>query len=229
VSGLGEFLDHWWNLPFLVELGLVAVFFVLQIVGIVGHAADLDVDHDMDADVDHDVEVEADAGLGWHDALAFFGVGRVPFMVVWVTLFLFGGLTGIFVNGYLYADAAGRYPPWGFAVSLASSLAAGLVAVRLFSRVAARLVDTGTKGASAKHELTGKIGVVASPKADAKFAEIRVHDDRGNEILVHGRLADGARELAHGTEVILLDYDSKRELFLLGDGDELMTHRKENG
>ena len=30
--GFAAFLDHWWNLPYLVMLGLVAVFFVMQAV-----------------------------------------------------------------------------------------------------------------------------------------------------------------------------------------------------
>ena len=28
--GFAEFVNHWWNLPFLVMLGLVVVFFALQ-------------------------------------------------------------------------------------------------------------------------------------------------------------------------------------------------------
>src|SRR5215510_10632023 len=93
------FLNHWWNLPYMVMLGLVAVFFVLQMVGMFGgggdHDADVDgdidadVDHDVDVDADHDVDVNHDAdvdhdaeadhdadghGLGWQAALSFFGV-----------------------------------------------------------------------------------------------------------------------------------------------------------
>ncbi len=53
------FLNHWWNLPFLVMLGLCGVFFVLQAIGLLGG----DADHDVDADIDHDVDagVAADA------------------------------------------------------------------------------------------------------------------------------------------------------------------------
>src|SRR3982751_6811181 len=72
-----QFLNQWWNLPYLVMLGLVAVFFVLQDAGLVAHVAqgehDFDADgapqldhggaHDVDTEVDHDI----DHDLG-HDA-----------------------------------------------------------------------------------------------------------------------------------------------------------------
>jgi len=51
-------------------------------------AADHDVDADQEAGGDHEL---GGAGFGWHDALSFFGVGRVPLMVVWVTFFIFAG------------------------------------------------------------------------------------------------------------------------------------------
>jgi hypothetical protein len=220
--GFGEFLNHWWNLPFLVMLGLVVVFALLQAIGLAGHDADADVDHDVDVDADADADTDADAdadadahadGMGWHDVLSFFGIGRVPFMVVWVALFLFGGIAGIVLNSALYTRTEGVYPAWGFPVSLAGSLAIGLACVRIFSRVAARFVDTGGRGASTKHELAGKTGTVASALLDAKFGEIRVRDDRGNELLVHAKLGVGDAPLGRGAEVILVDYDPGTELF----------------
>jgi hypothetical protein len=162
--GLFDFLNHWWNLPYLVMLGLVAVFFVLQMLGMLGggghHDADVSTDTDVDADVDHDVDVDADHDIDadhdvdadhdadtpdvtWQVVLSFFGLGRVPIMVVWVTLFIFTGFTGIFVNSSLYVNHDGTYPGWGLAASLGIALAVGLVAVRLFSRIAARFVDIG--------------------------------------------------------------------------------------
>jgi hypothetical protein len=212
------FLNHWWNLPFLVMLGLVAVFFAMQLFGIAGHEGDhdLDVDHDLDADVDHDLDADHDAeadGLGWHEVLGFFGVGRVPFMVIWVSLFIFTGFSGILVYRVMFVRSDGNYPAWGLALAILISLAIGLAGVRLFSRLAARLVDTGGKGATAKHELAGKLGEVGSARLDDRFGELRVRDGRGNEILVHGRLQPGELPLARGDKVVLVDYDAEKELF----------------
>ncbi len=218
------FLNHWWNLPFLVMLGLCGVFFLLQGIGFLGADADhdVDVDHDLDVDgggggdPDADAEGDADAGAttaGWHEVLSFLGVGRVPFMVVWVTLFLFGGFSGIFFNRVLFVRAGGAYRGiwfWGVCVA---ALAIGLLGVRFFSRLAARLVDVGGRRAATKQELTGKIGVVASPVLDARFGEIRVHDDGGNELLLHACVRDGEPPLARGTKVVLVSYDGEKQLF----------------
>src|SRR5581483_10430318 len=132
------FLNHWWNLPFLVMLGLCGMFFVLQAIGILGASADSDADVDHDLDVDHDVDAEADADGGpagaiaaWHDTLAFLGVGRVPFMVVWVTLFLFAGFSGIFINRVLFVRAEGIYRGWWLVPVSFGALFVGLVGVRI--------------------------------------------------------------------------------------------------
>lgn len=218
-----EFLNHWWNLPFLVMLGLCGVFFALQAIGVLGLlGADADHDIDADADVDADVDGDADADhdvagdgmtAAWHDALSFLGVGRVPFMVVWVTLFLFGGFTGIFVNRVLFVRAGGDYRGWWFLLVSLAALFVGVLGVRFFSRLAARLVDVGGRGSFAKHELVGKIGVVASHTLDARFGELRVHDDHGNELLLHGCLREGEVSLARGAKVVLVSYDEGKQLF----------------
>jgi hypothetical protein len=222
------FLNHWWNLPFLVMLGLCGVFFLLQIVGMVGGRADHELEHDVDvdaqvdADVDHDVDADHDVDTdgesggvtaAWHEVLGFLGVGRVPFMVVWVTLFLFSGFSGIFTNRVLFVRAGGDYQGWWFLLVALVSLVVGLIGVRLFSKLAARLVDVGGRGAVAKHELAGKIGVVASSTLDAKYGEIRIHDDRGIELLVHGCVRAGEPAIARGAKVVLVSFDAERELF----------------
>jgi hypothetical protein len=209
--GFGAFLNHWWNLPFLVMLGLCGAFFLLQAIGLLGASGDdADADHDVDADVD------ADAGgmtAAWHEVLGFLGVGRVPFMVVWVTLFLFGGFTGIFVNRVLFVRADGNYHGWWLGPVSGVAFVVGLAGVRLFSRLAARLVDVGGPGAATKQGLIGKIGVVASPILDARHGELRVQDDRGNELLLHACLPAGEAALAHGAKVVLVSFDEERQLY----------------
>jgi membrane protein implicated in regulation of membrane protease activity len=206
------FLDHWWNLPFLVMLGLVGAFFVLQLVGLIGHDADADPDADTDADADGDAD--GDVGDAFHEALSFFGVGRVPFMVVWGTLFIFTGFAGLFFNRVAFVRLGGHYPGWLFALSLLASLIAGLAATRLAARLAGKLVDTGGRGSSRKHELVGEMGVVASARVDGRFGEVRVRDQAGNEMIVHARLPGGAA-LSRGASVVLIDYEDGRELFLV--------------
>jgi hypothetical protein len=198
------FLNHWWNLPFLVMLGLVITYFGLQVVGLVG----ADGDHDLDADADHDGEGASDALKG------LLGAGRVPFSVLWTSFFSFSGLSGLCLNYWRFT--AGDYTALDFAIAGGGALAVGAVATRLFSRAASTLIDTGGQGATKKHELAGKPGVVASAELDQRFGEVRVKDARGDEILVHGCLHDGEPVLKRGESVVLIDYDEARGLFWVG-------------
>src|SRR5262249_53613371 len=145
-----QFLNHWWNLPYLVMLGLAGVYFALQAVGVLADAAssDSDVAHEVDHDVDHDLDHDADHESDQEHALAeFLGVSRVPFMVVWLTLFIFAGFTGLFLNRVLQVRTGG-YAGWFLPLSLLRSLGVGLFSVR-FAAVAVRmLVDTAGRGAA---------------------------------------------------------------------------------
>ena len=143
---------------------------------------------------------------------AFFGVGRVPFMVVWLTLFIFAGFTGLFLNRILQARA-GDYRPWFFPISLLGALGVGSLSVRLAARTVGKLVDVGGRGASARRELSGSVGVVASPLLDGKFGEVRVRDPRGNELIVHGHLGEGEKALRQGDEVVLIELENESGLF----------------
>jgi len=207
-----SFLNRWWNLPYLVMLGLVAVFFTLQALGFALHeGSELDHDHDFDQDhdLDHDQDCDHDAEDDGHWLL---GGARVPFMVVWLTLFIFAGFSGIFVNRVLQQKSGG-YKPWFFAVSVAVSLAVGVLAVRFVARQVARLVDVGGRGAARRHELEGSIGVVASAELDHGFGEVRVKDGRGNELIVHGHLAKDEPAMRRGARVVLVRLDEGSGLF----------------
>jgi hypothetical protein len=226
VTFLG-FLNNWWNLPFLVMLGLVGVFFGLQLIGIAAHGdsdvdADGDADADADADADHDADGDHDGDGMWSGVLSFFGIGRVPFMVVWVTFFIFAGFAGLTWNRVL--AERGAYPAWAFVVALIVAIVVGSIGVRLFSRLAARFVDVGGRGSVKKHELCGKVGVVASATVDDKFGEVRVRDDAGNELLVHGKLQTGDAPLKRGDQIVLVDYDEKSELFWISSVPDLKAN-----
>src|SRR5262245_29598947 len=109
-------------------LGLTVTYFLLQMIGVLGHAAHAHVGHGGGGhggsghghDAHHDADHQADHGL-WDDVLGFFGIGRVPFMVVWLTLFIFAGFTGLFLN-WLYVRDRGSYPAWFFLISIASAI-----------------------------------------------------------------------------------------------------------
>jgi hypothetical protein len=236
--GFWSFLNHWWNLPSLVLLGLCAAFVLLQAVGLLGagddHELEVHTDAELGADVHPDTELDhefdADASdssvAPWQEVLGFLGAGRVPFMVVWVSLFLCAGFAGIFLNRALFLIFAG-YSGWWFAPVQLLALGTGVIGARLSSKAVGRFVDVGGRGATQKHELTGRLGVVASAACTDRFGEIRVRDARGNELLVHGRLSAGEAPLARSASVVLVDFDPERELFSVAACPELAepTHQ----
>jgi hypothetical protein len=57
------------------------------------------------------------------------------------------------------------------------------------------------------------VGVVASASVDNEFGEVRVHDDHGQELLVHGRVEGPA--LSQGQQVILMELDRSTGLYLV--------------
>jgi hypothetical protein len=211
-----QFLNQWWNLPYLVMLGLVGVFFVVQALGLLAHVAEADHDGDVEAgefhpDADGDSDADHD-GADEHSLAAFLGVGRVPFMVVWLTLFIFAGFTGLFVNRVLQVRTGG-YAGWFFPLSLLASLSVGVIAVRFAVRTIGRLVDTGGRGASSRSELSGALGVVASPRLDSRFGEVRVRNSRGDELIVHGHLAEEEDAVEQGARVVLIELEKETGLF----------------
>jgi hypothetical protein len=229
--GFWSFLNHWWNLPSLVMLGLCAVFVLLQAVGLLGASDDHELELEgHDVDIDHELEHELDADgaegshetgiAAWTELLGFLGAGRVPFMVIWVSLFLCTGFAGIFLNRVLYL-LSGGYSGWWFAPVQTLALGAGVIGARLSSKLLGRYVDVGGHGATKKQELTGRLGVVASAVCNDRFGEIRVNDARGNELLVHGRLPAGEAPLARSASVVLVDFDPDRELFSVAACPEL--------
>ncbi|MBS2024001.1 MAG: DUF1449 family protein [Deltaproteobacteria bacterium] len=232
------FLNHWWNLPSLVMLGLVGVYFALQTAGLVGHDADVDagvdhdldldgdgipesdvdgeqeLDHDADSDADHDAEHDVDGGPSVGAQVAgFLGVGRAPFMVVGLSLFVSAGFGGLFMNKIIWDVNAHSYPGLAFPLSTVASLGLAAVITRMTTRFASRFVDMSNRGSARKRELLGAPGVVASARLDADFGEIRVRDSRGEELIVHARLHAGDTPLSQGTRVVLTEFDEVKELF----------------
>src|SRR5438270_663371 len=93
------------------------------------------------------------------------------------------------------------------------ALGVGAVAVRFTAKGVQKLVDVGGRGASARSDLRGRIGIVASARLDSQFGEIRVRDARGDELIVHGRLGEGEHALERGAEVVLVDLQREEGLF----------------
>src|SRR6185295_9186197 len=112
-----QWLVNWWNLIFLLPLGLALLYLGLYMVSGLTFG-DAEVDHDFDAD--HDVDADTDANIHEHSVesdsdgdsdadqdsespmhaaiLSWIGVGRVPASLVLMILMISWGVTGLFTN-----------------------------------------------------------------------------------------------------------------------------------
>jgi len=138
-------------------------------------------------------------------------VGRVPFMVVWLTLFIFTGSAALFFNRVLQVRTDG-YPAWFFPLSLLPALAIGLAAVKFVARAVAKLVTSeGAEPRPARAERSRRRG--CQPHAGRQVRRGARPRSRGNELIVHGHLAEDDGKLKQGDKVVLIELDNESGLF----------------
>lgn len=188
----------WYNLPFLLSLGLGLVFAVLQIVGGFG-------DHDSDADIDSD-------GHGMFDAaLDTLGVGKVPLMFILVSFLSLFGLIGLLLNAVAVQVGSG-YQSWFFGLILVLSLLLAFLGTSRTSRIFAKLAPESTN-AIGFEQLVGRVGRVSSPTISMTYGRVEVRDPHGLLHTVFAQLATG-EPLPINTEVALVEYDSTKRCFI---------------
>lgn len=148
--------------------------------------ADLDVDAgvdmDMDADIDMDADLDGDAGLGGGTSflqavLGFFGIGRVPLLVVIVAFLTSFGLAG-YATQMVVHGVTGFYLP----ALLASGPAVfgGSFVTRYLAIGLSRLIpDVETEAVDSK-TFVGRTAVVTMGEARAgKPAQGKLRDQNG--------------------------------------------------
>jgi len=196
----------------------------------VDHDLDHDVDHDLDHDVDHDLDHDVDHGADLHhemehgaeahlphaagevahhaepnlfvQALAFYGVGRVPLSVVLQAFCFSWGVLGLLLNQCL---SVSRNPVMAW-----PGLAIAFMGSTLFTRgtagLIARMVPRSGTSAVRKQSLQGRIGKVVFTVTDSA-GTVHIRDDYGTLHQLAARVEPGEAPIPPGTEVLLLGYD----------------------
>lgn len=227
------FLAQWWNLMFLVPLGLALLYLgVYSLSGwTFGEGLDHDFDADADADVHLDADVDADADAdvhadldhasadGDHDAeaegnggtpvwlaiLSLLGVGRIPVSLVLMVLGLTWGLVGFGANRVI-----GGERPW--AVSLPVAAVSAVVVSNVTAKLVRRYLPLNETYAVPRHNLLGRTGQ-AIYAIDETFGMATVHDATGTLHQVTCRVAKGHGPIAKGAAVQLSGYSPKDQTF----------------
>lgn len=182
----------------------------------------VDADVGLDADADVGVDADADAGIDAHaglehglfmDFLAFFNLGKVPFMSILLILFFTFGLTGVIVNFYVIEDLP-FFEPWmKLGLTAPAALLAAVLVTKSISELMATYIPTVGPQAIRPKDLEGRIGEVVSVKVDDAYGRVLVQDFSGQRHMVHCLMMEGEPAVPKGGRVVLVAFDGQKNTY----------------
>jgi membrane protein implicated in regulation of membrane protease activity len=217
----------WYNLIFYIALTVGILFALGSALGMGHDDHDAGGGHDAGGDGHghdfghgHGHDHEHDLGHGHasphelHGQVSWFsdmlGVGRVPFTIILMLLFMLFGGVGVMSNvvlSKLLASPSLFFPISGSVALLATFFLTGRTA-RLINRV----MPTSESYNVTKLDLVGKVGkVVATAEGDYAVASVKDHE--GNVQQISCRTGGGA--LPVGQEILVLEYDAGTGQYLV--------------
>jgi hypothetical protein len=188
-----NFLNHWWNAPYLVLLGLLVAAILIQLLG--GFHAH-DIEHDLDHDHDHDAHAS-----------------DLPIITSFSVFALAAGGLGLMVNRVAYAlfetpgIAAAAFAPVAVLFGLSMQKIAGRAATKIFGELKPSNTSRGA--------FVGAVGRVVSRTADQRFGQIAVQSEDGHDVLVHARVADAHTPLSYGAQALIVSYEPADDIFVI--------------
>lgn len=168
---------------------------------------DVDAGIDLDADVDMDVDMDAapDAGGGasfLHAVLGFFGIGRVPLLVVIVSFLGSFGITGYLTQGVVHG-ITGFYLP-GLVASIPAFFGGSFVTRHLALLVGRLVPDVETEAVDSGTFIGRTAVVTLGEAAPGKPAQGKLRDHNGQ---IHYLMVEPDQEdktYREGDEVLLV-------------------------
>lgn len=189
-----------YNLPFAIALGAMALFLLLQVIGL----GDFDFDADIDLDADIDADLDADvtsAGIGGA-ILTLLGLGRVP-LFVWLGMFLLlFALLGMSIQAFAIELTGGPL------YSLLAALIAGgasLPSTAVLVRPLGRLLPKDETSAVGLDSLVGRRATITTGRATTGSparAQVRDHHGHAHYIMVEPH--EASSEMGEGDVVLLV-------------------------
>ena len=177
--------------------------------------ADVDIDADMDVDIDADVDMDADVDVdtgtqtpSFGDVFGFLNVGRVPLMIVLMSLFVTWGISGLIANALLNIPEA----PNRVWVSCIIAFFCAFLGTRYISIALSKLFPESERAIS-DVQLLGLRGRVISGQITTTFGTARVQVPDGPELTVSCRAKSDEDTPIKGDTVVLINYDRTKRIF----------------
>ncbi|MXV84114.1 DUF1449 family protein [Candidatus Poribacteria bacterium] len=211
-----EFLNYLivsYNVWFTAPLAIVFLLALFRLVTGAMDFGDVDADVDMDADIDADADVDADIDTGsqgpsFGDVFGFLNVGRVPLMIVLMSLFVTWGIFGLIANAFLNIPG-NPHRVW---ISCIIAFFCCFLGTRYISIALSKLFPESEKAIN-DVQLLGLSGRVISGQITTTFGTARVQVPDGPELTVSCRVEPDGITPVKGDTVILINYDGTKRIF----------------
>ncbi len=220
-------LLEWYNVLFSAPLVFVFLFAILQLIGVGFELSsgepDVDVDVDVDVEPDIDVDVDADVGAGAGgpgliaSTLGFLNVGRVPCMVILMTLFASWGIAGLVCNSIIPVK---KFPPF-IGISLGAAFILSILSTKYIAAGIASIFPE-SEPPTTYSSLSGSTARVTSGRVTSTFGRAVVQAPDGSRLNISCRVREGDEEPVHGDEVILVYYDENTRTFEVVKADSAL-------
>lgn len=191
-----------YNLPFTILLGMVVVFWLFSLSGMLGMDS-------LDADPGPAVDGDFNPSDVPSSLLRVVNAGYVPLTVVLSILILVMWIMSIALNFY--------FNP-GQSILLASGIFAiafivGVIATKIITQPLVPLMRK-LKEAENAAPVIGEIGVVRSIQLDSEYGQVEVQRPGGAPALLNARLGPDSEPLPRGTTVAILSMDPASGVYL---------------
>lgn len=215
-----SFFFEWYNLIFTVPL---LIFFALLILQVIGFG----IDNILNLDIDLPVE---GASIGdvtlFANVLFFFNADKVAVGLLVLTYIGTFGMVGLVCNAIAFALLKGLTPAFLLA-SIPVALFGAMALTKACSGLMAKHFPSHETYGAKKAELQGAIGTVLSARVDQKGGRAHVKDRYGNLLTLFCEMAADEEPVDKGGQVILIEYDDERHVYLCCPSDELSTAEEE--
>ena len=190
-------------------LAFVLLYWLVVLVGLI----DLDfinldlIDTEVETDVEPDVSgIETIAWL--NSALAFFNLGRVPFMLFLSFLVLPFWALALLANYYL--DTAGNFI--GFSLLLPAFIGALFIS-KILTTPFVKLFAILEKEHDSKAVVLGQVCTVILPASPTELGQATVKTE-GSPLLLNVKTT-GSANLSKGETALVIEYDEKSKFYLI--------------
>ena len=214
------------NLVYTILLLVIILYWITVFIGIFSlDSFDVDVDTDIDVDVDVDVDVDADidadvdadadvsgntGGGGWFlYTLAFFNIGKVPFMLFMSFLTLFIWTAGLLVNHYI-----GHNSPLFGALIFVPNILVGLFVTKLITTPLKAVFKDHQNEFESSGDIMGKICALTTSVDDKSVGQARIPSETGAPLIIRVRANEG-HQMAKGDKGLIIDYEETKKLYTI--------------